>query len=170
MIRTILWALGILGVLLLLQTTLLSYAVFWGIKANILLVVFVVLATQNGSLPSQIVGFSLGLVMDMVTTAPLGFHAFLYALAGYLFGLGSGKVYFDPLVMPAFLGSLATVFDVLIRYLLNAAFQLGDPLSAFFNVGLLFQLILNMLLAPLVFWLSAWIKERFQDPRRGFGG
>jgi len=170
MIRSILWALGILGILLLLQTTLLSYAVFWGIKANILLIVFVVLATQNGSFPSQIVGFVLGLVMDMVTTAPLGFHAFLYSLAGYLFGLGSGKVYFDPLVMPALLGFLATVFDVVTRYLLNTIFLLGDPLTAFFNIGLLVQLLLNMILAPLAFWFSAWVKERFQDPRRGFGG
>jgi rod shape-determining protein MreD len=170
MIRSILWALGVLALLLLLQTTVLSSLVFWGIKANFLLIVFIVLATQNGSFASQIVGFCLGLVMDMVTTAPLGFHAFLYSLAGYLFGLGSGKVYFDPLAMPAFLGVLATVFDVVVRYLLSTVFRLGDPLSAFFNFGLLAQLVLNMVLAPLVFWLSAWLKDRFQDPRRGFGG
>lgn len=170
MIRSILWALGILGILLLLQTTVLSYLVLWGVKANLLLLVFIVLATQNGSFVSQIVGFVLGLVVDMVTTAPLGFHAFLFSLAGYLFGLGSGKVYFDPIVMPALLGLLATLFDVVVRSLLNLVFQLGEPLSAFVNFGFLIQLVLNLVLSPVVFWSSGWIKNRFQDSRRGFGG
>jgi cell shape-determining protein MreD len=106
----------------------------------------------------------------MVTSAPLGFHAFQFALAGYLFGLGSGNVYFDPLVMPALMGFLATVFTVLTSFLLNAVFQLGSPISAFLNIGLLFQLLLNVLLAPLIFWLYGWAREKFQDPRRGFGG
>lgn len=170
MIRTILWALGILGVLLLLQTTVLSYLVVLGVKADILLVVFVVLATQNGSLASQIVGFVLGLAIDTVTTAPLGYHAFLYTSAGYLFGLGSGKVYFDPLVMPGLLGLLATLFQTVAGFLLNVVFRLGQPLSAYFHMGVVFQLVLNVLLAPLVFWLYGWVKEKFQDPRRGFGG
>jgi len=170
MIRSILWALGILGILLLFQTTVLSYLVFWGIKADILLIVFVVLATQNGSFASQFVGFILGLVIDMVTTAPLGFHAFLYSLAGYLFGLGSGKVYFDPLIMPALLGFFATLFQALVSFLLNEIFRLGEPVSAFFHIGLIFQLILNLLLAPFCYWLYGWLRDRVQDPRRGFGG
>lgn len=170
MIRAIVWALGILGVVLLLQTTALSYFVIFGVKADVLLVVFVVLATQNGSFASQIVGFILGLVVDTVTTSPLGYHAFLFSLAGYLFGLGSGKVYFDPVVMPAFLGFLATFYALIGGFLLNFVFRLGQPLSAFFHVGVLVQLVLNLLLAPVVFWLFGWLKERLQNPRRGFGG
>jgi rod shape-determining protein MreD len=170
MIRTILWALGILGILLLLQTTVLSYLVVGGVKPDILLVVFVILATQNGSMVSQIVGFVLGLAIDMVTSAPLGFHAFEFALAGYLFGLGSGNVYFDPLVMPALMGLLATVLTLVTGLTLNTVFLLGSPLSAFFHIGLVFQFLINVLLAPLVFWLYGWVREKFQDPRRGFGG
>ena len=170
MIRSIFWTLGILGVLLLLQTTVLSYLVVFGIKPNILLVVFVILATQNGSFVSQIVGFILGLVVDMVTTAPLGYHAFSFSLAGYLFGLGSGKVYFDPLMIPALVGLLVTIYDTLMGALINTVFLLGEPLSAHFHIGVLFQLILNLLMAPLAFWAYGWVKERFQNQRRGFGG
>lgn len=170
MIRAILWALGILGGLLLLQTTLLSYLVIFGVKADVLLVVFVVLATQNGSFVSQIVGFVLGLAIDMVTASPLGYHALIFALAGYLFGLGSGKVYFDPLVMPALLGLLATIYATTLGFLVNEVFRLGAPLSAYFHIGTLFQLVLNVVLTPLVFWLYGWIKEKFTNPRRGFGG
>jgi len=170
MIRTILWALGILAVLIVLQTTLLSYVVFFGVKADVILIVFVVLAIQNGSFTSQIVGFVLGLVLDAVTVSPLGYHAFLFALAGYLFGLGSGKVYFDPLVMPALLGFLATMYITVAGLLLNTVFRLGQPLTAYFHMGVVIQLVLNVVLAPLVFWLYGWLKEKFQDPRRGFGG
>jgi rod shape-determining protein MreD len=170
MIRTTLWALAVLGLLLLLQTTALSYFVFWGTKPDLLWVIFVILASQNGSFVSQIVGFILGLAVDTVTTAPLGFHAFQFSLAGYLFGLGSGKVYFDPIVMPAFLGFLVTTFQVLSAFLLSAVFRLGEPWTAFFNLGLVMQMVLNVLLAPVAYWVYAWIKDKFQDPRRGFGG
>lgn len=170
MIRSILWALGILGVLLLLQTTLLSYFVIYGTKPDVILVVFVVLATLNGSFISQIVGFVMGLALDIVSLSPLGFHAFLFSLAGYLFGLGSGKIYFDPLVIPALLGFLATAYYAVGGFLLTFIFHLGDPWSAWFHLGLLIQLLLNVILAPVVYWLQGWIRERFQNPRRGFGG
>jgi rod shape-determining protein MreD len=170
MIRTISWALAILGILVLLQTTLLSHLVFLGVKPDIVLVVFVVLATHNGSLSSQIVGFILGLILDMVSLAPLGFHAFLYSLAGYFFGLGSGKVYLDPLVMPALLGLLATIYYVVTAFLISLVFRLADPWSSWFNVGLFVQLSINVFLTPLVYWIQGWIREKFQNPRRGFGG
>ena len=170
MIRAICWALGILGMLLLLQTTVLSYLVVAGVKPDVLLVVFVVLATLNGSFKSQIVGFVLGLAIDMVSLAPLGFHAFLFALAGYIFGLGSGKVYFDPLVMPALLGFLATLYYAVAGFLLSFIFRLGDPWNSWFHMGLVFQLILNIVLTPFVYWIQGWIREKFQNPRRGFGG
>lgn len=170
MIRSILWALGILGILLLLQTTLLSYFVVLGSKPDLLWIVFAILATQNGSFSAQIVGFILGLVTDIVTTAPLGFHAFQFSLAGYVFGLGSGKVYFDPLIMPAFLGFLATVFQVATGFLLTMVFRLGDPWGAYFHMGTVFQMLMNVILGPVIYWLSGWLREKFQDPRRGFGG
>jgi len=170
MIRTVLWALGILGLLLVIQTTLLSYLVVFGSKPNVLLVVFVILATQNGSFSSQIVGFVLGLVVDTITTMPLGYHAFIFSLAGYLFGLGRGKVYFDPIVLPVLLGLLATIYETIIGFSLNILFNLGQPISSYFNMGTLFQTILNILLSPLIFWLYGWIKEKFQNTRRGFGG
>ena len=169
MIRSIIWTLGILGLLLIFQSTVVSYFVFWSIKPNILLIVFVLLATQNGSFVSQTVGFLLGLMIDMVTNVPLGFHALQFCLAGYLFGLGSGKVFFDPLVMPTFLGFLATLYDIISRICINSIFHLGEPISSFINIGVLFQIILNMILAPIIFWLYSWLKDKFQNPKRGFG-
>ena len=170
MIRSILWALAILGVLLVLQSTLLGSVGLWGAKPQLLLLVFVVLATQNGSWISQIVGFVLGFAIDAVTGGHFGFHMFQFALAGYLFGLGSGKVYLDPLVLPALLGLLATLYDTLSAFLLNTVFNLGQPVIAYFNLSLLVQCLFNVVLAPLVFLTYGWIKERFQNPRRGFGG
>jgi len=168
-IRSALWALLILGLLLLFQTTVLSYLALWGIKPNVLFLVFVILATQNGSLVSQSVGFILGIIVDVVSLAPLGYHAFLFSLAGYLFGLGSGKVYFDPLFMPILLGLMATAYDSFGGLLLNLLFRLDQPISSFLHLGLLFQLFINLLMSPLIFWLYSWSKERFQNQRRGFG-
>jgi len=169
-IRAIIWALAILAVLLVVQSTLLGPIALFGAKPQLLLLVFVVLATQNGSWASQIVGFVLGFAIDAVTAAPLGFHAFQLALAGYLFGLGSGKVFLDPLVLPALLGLLATLYDTLSAFLLNTVFNLGQPVTAYFHLALLVQCLFNIVLAPAVFLTYGWIRERFQNPRRGFGG
>ena len=169
MTRSFLWSLVMLGLTLLVQTTLLSYVSFAGVRPDILLVLFAVLAVHNGSFVSQLVGFVIGIALDVVSVSPLGFHALLYTLAGYTIGLGSGKVYFDPLVMPALLGIITTVYFSCAGFLLNALFRLGEPWSAFFNVGLLFQFVLNALATPLVFWIYGLVRERFKNPRRGFG-
>jgi len=72
--------------------------------------------------------------------------------------------------MPALLGFLATLYITVGGLVVNTVFRLGQPLSAYIHMGLLVQTVLNVLLAPLVFWLYGWLKEKFQDPRRGFGG
>jgi rod shape-determining protein MreD len=170
MIRTGLWASVVLGLLLLLQTTVLSYFSIAGVKPGVLLIVFVILASQNGGFVSQIVGFILGLALDMVTTAPLGYNAFQYALAGYLFGLGKGKVYYDPFVVPALVGLLATIYSAVAGFVLSEVFQLGFRGDTFFQVGLLVQLVVNLIAAPVIYFVYNFLKQRFQDPRRGFDG
>lgn len=169
MIRSSLWALAILGILLLLQTTVLSYLVFAGVKVDLLWIVFVILAFQNGAFPSQIVGFVLGITIDTITAAPLGYNAFLFTLAGYLFGLGKGKVYLDPIVMPGLLGLIIVVYQLLAGGLLDGVFRLGDPLASW-RLNTVFQALVNAALTPVVFWVFGWVRDRFQDPRRGFSG
>ncbi|MEI8092912.1 MAG: rod shape-determining protein MreD [Spirochaetales bacterium] len=170
MIRAGLWAILILAVLLLLQTTLMNLVVVAGVKPDILLIVFVVLASQNGGLVSQLVGFVLGLAIDIVTTAPLGYNAFQFALAGYLFGLGRGKVYYDPFIVPALMAVLATVYSSICGYLVSQVFQLGFPFQMYFQIGFVVQLLVNLVAAPVTFFLFNFLKQRFQDPRRGFDG
>lgn len=169
MIRAVLWAWVILGALLLLQSTALSYLVVFGVKPDLLWVTFAILAAINGSMTSQVVGFVLGIAVDLVTGGPLGFHAFLFTLAGYLFGLGSGKVFMDPIIVPAVLGLLASLFSLAGGALLTGVFRLGNPLSAVLQWGTLLQVIMNLLLGPAVFWLYGWARDKFTDPRRGFG-
>jgi len=168
MIRAGVWASVILGLLLILQTTLLAQLDLWGVRPSILLIVFVILASQNGGMVSQLVGFALGLAIDMITTAPLGYHAFIYALAGYLFGLGKGKVYFDPVVVPAIMAALATVFEATAGFFVSWVFGLGYPAQSFFQTGLIVQFLVNLAFSPVVFFLYNFLRQRFQDPRRGF--
>ena len=169
MIRTFFWAVGVLAIVLLLQTTLLNRIVLFGAKPDIVLIVFVLLATQYGSLVGQLAGFVVGIAIDVITVSPFGFHAFLFTVAGYVVGLGSGKVYLDPLIMPALLGLLSTLYLAFFGFVLNLIFRLGEPWSVYFNVGLIFQVGLNVVLAPLFFWIYGLVRERFQDKRRGFG-
>ena len=91
-------------------------------------------------------------------------------LAGYLFGLGKGKVYYDPFVVPALVGLLATIYSAVAGFVLSEVFQLGFRGDTFFQVGLLVQLVVNLIAAPVIYFVYNFLKQRFQDPRRGFDG
>lgn len=168
--RSFFWSLVVLGALLVLQSTLLGGVIILQAKLNILWLVFIAICLQNGSIPGQLVGFILGLAVDSVTASPVGLHAFEFSLAGYLFGLGRGKIFFDAILMPALLGMIAVLFDVLTLFLLNFIFRLGLPVQSFFYWGVLAQMTMGAIFMPAIFWIYRWSREHFSHSRRGFSG
>jgi len=54
-----------------------------GVGPNLILIGIVLIARQEQQTTACLVGFALGLIYDLVGTAPLGVMAFMLALAGY---------------------------------------------------------------------------------------
>ena len=81
-VRTLLVGLFALG----LQTTFLSSVTLIGIVVQLMLCLAVAAGVSGGSERGAIVGFSLGLMFDLVLSTPLGLTALVYGLAGFLAG------------------------------------------------------------------------------------
>lgn len=90
---------------------------------DVLLVVVVSLGLLRGSVPGAVVGFSGGLVVDLLTLETLGVTSLVLTLAGFWAGrytetTGRGRR-LAPLVAAAVITILAALFAFLLHYLLG---------------------------------------------------
>lgn len=142
---------------ILLQTTVLGVVAVGGVTPDLQLILLVFLALRRGSMSGQLVGFAGGLLEDMASLAPLGFHALVRTLVGFAAGLPyktlrSGEVAVAVLtVLGATLvkglasALLGHIFDVHPdRHLLEGRFWIEAAYSA--------------LLAPFLFALLDWVR------------
>jgi len=68
------------------QASLFSYIEVFGVSPNIALLIVVAYAMLRGDVEGAILGFSTGLLIDIVFGSVLGFYALIYAVTGFLCG------------------------------------------------------------------------------------
>ena len=170
MLRSFFWMLGILFVILILQTTVLTYVSLWAVTPNLLLLLFVILSIQNGSIPALICGFIIGIPIDILAGNPVGYHSLLLTIFGYIFGLGKGKIFFDPLFIPAMMSLVVTFFYTVGLFLISTLFNLSKPFASFFNTSFMIELAYNVVAAPILYFVYNFIRQKMQNSRRGFDG
>lgn len=161
---------AVIGLLLisaaLVQTALFPYLALGGFRPDLLLLLTAALALRDGPLTGTLVGFSAGLLNDLLLVqATVGISPLVLVCVGYLVGvarpylaLGSVTV---PLAIAAGSGLLATLaFGIVSRLL-------GDPRFSLELIGRASVLvaIYNTLLAPVAFSVAAGISERFPPER-----
>ena len=139
-----------------LQTTIAPYLTVLGARPDSALVVVICLAMLRGPLFGAIVGFSMGLLLDIALVQTLGISSFLFTLAGYFSGRYAEGV--DP---DSWFPPVITVFVAsIVVQTLNAVimFLLGIEASLDFVVlrVVLPAALLNGLLAAPVFVVCRW--------------
>jgi rod shape-determining protein MreD len=141
----------IIVVFILLQTTILHTVAIEGVVPDLSLIALVFLANKNGKIFGESLGFIGGLVEDFLSLSPLGFHAVVKTLIGYLFGLTHGVVFIGALLMPMLMVCIATLLKSLLVAAVTAFFQI--PLSAFsfFSMKTVIELGCNVFLSPFIF-------------------
>ncbi len=141
-----------------LQSTALRWIALKGVVPDLALIVLVFTAVRRGSMTAQLSGFAGGLVEDLLSLSPLGFHAFFRTVVGFFYGLTSGNIFVDPILMPVILVMIATVVKGLIASLLVAF--LAVPAAGFgvFAGPLWIELGYNAILAPFLFGLLGLVK------------
>lgn len=149
--RTILWTSILSFIAALLQSTLLSKLAILDVIPDIALGIIVFTAYVNGSRVGQFSGFFSGLILDLLSSAPLGFNAFIRTIIGALTGILKGTFFLDILVLPVVLCASATLIKALIVFLLHLLFGSAIPYYPVTSSLLWIELAMNSLLAPFLF-------------------
>ena len=116
-----------MGVVVLLQTTALGIVAVRGVTPDLLLILLVFLALRRGSMSGQIAGFAGGLLEDLVSLAPFGFHALVRTLVGYSSGMLHGLIRTSAVAVPLLIFT-ASVVKGLASALLGLVFDIHPDL------------------------------------------
>lgn len=155
--RPIVLTILLLGAAVLLQTTVLRFVEVNGVKPDLQLILVVFLALRRGSMSGQIAGFVGGLLEDVVTLSPLGFHAIVKALVGFCAGLPFGLIRASAVVVPVLLVAGGAMIKGLASGGISLAFQI--PLDAhLLEERFWIETAYNVILAPFLFALLSHIR------------
>ena len=142
---------GLIALAVVLQSTLLHWIAVRGVIPDLGLSVLVFVAIRRGSMTAQLSGFVSGVVEDVLSLSPLGFHAFIRTVVGFLYGLTEGGIFVDPILMPVILIIIATIFKALISSLLVVFLSIPAAGFGVFTGPLWIELGYNAVLAPFLF-------------------
>jgi rod shape-determining protein MreD len=149
---------GLIALAVVLQSTLLHWVAIRGVKPDVGLIILVFVAIRRGSMTAQLSGFAAGMVEDFLSLSPLGFHAFIRTVVGFLYGLTVGSIFVDPILMPLILTIAATLLKALVSSLLVSFLSIPAEGFSVFIGPLWIELGYNAVLAPFLFALLGLIK------------
>lgn len=129
-----------------------------GVQPDLLLLLLVFYANSEGALRAETAGIIAGLVEDMMSLAPLGFHLLLRATVAVLVGQSKNKIFLDPFVMPGLIILAATVAKGVTALIIGAVFSIESVTGYILSTAYLIEIGYNVLLAPLVFFLFGLLK------------
>jgi len=150
-----------------LQSTILGKIAILGVRPDLALIVLVFVALRRGSMTAQVSGFAAGVVEDLVSASPVGFHMLLRTLIGFLYGIFSGNVFVDPLLMPIVLSIAATIIKGIIAGLVSLLFGLQGSGFMYFAGRLWIEAGYNALAAPFLFALLNLLRVFKQAEKEG---
>ena len=157
-LKTFLLSTGMIALAVVLQSTLLHWVAIRGVIPDLGLIILVFVAIRRGSMTAQLSGFATGVVEDFLSLSPLGFHAFIRTLVGFLYGLTVGSIFVDPILMPVILTIIATLFKALISSVLVSFLSIPAEGFRVFTGPLWIEMGYNAVLAPFLFALLGLLK------------
>ena len=135
-----------------LQSVFFRHGLIAGVTPDFALIILIFSANQHGSLKAQSTGFISGIIQDLLSVTPLGFHAFTRTVIGSLYGIFKGKLFIDPILVPMILAAVGTLLKAIFGFLLLSIFD-QEYTSVVFTAGLGVEIGLNTLAAPFLFAL-----------------
>ncbi|HRY81709.1 MAG TPA: rod shape-determining protein MreD [Spirochaetia bacterium] len=165
MFKTILVAVATSVGCSLLQSTWLHAVAVYAVIPDLALLVIVYVAFQNVRTEGIAAGFLSGLLQDFISSAPLGFNAFVRTVVSFGFNLISGSFYIDRILMPMLFGGAATLLKALATALLAIAFPAFIHGYDFLDRVLWIETAYNAVLAPFLFLILGLLKSLFVTAR-----
>jgi rod shape-determining protein MreD len=157
-LKAFLLSTGMIALAIVLQSTLLHWVAIRGVIPDVGLIILVFVAIRRGSMTAQLSGFATGVIEDLLSLSPLGFHAFMRTVIGFLYGLTVGSIFVDPILMPVLLTVIATLFKALVSSVLVTFLSIPAEGFRVFAGPLWIELGYNAVLAPFLFALLGLLK------------
>ena len=164
--RTIFFAVSMMIVLFLIviQSVLASLFFNSNYMPDLSLIIILYISVNFGKNIGQVMGFSSGLVLDSLSGVPFGLNSMVKLIIGYLLGFMEGKVFFDSIILPVVMITVATIFKYLLYYVVSIVFSISIDLN-FFTYKYLIELFLNIVLSPVIFLLFNILSKKLYPVR-----
>jgi rod shape-determining protein MreD len=138
-----------------LQAGLAPYLAIGQVVPNFLLLVVITIALVEGPGPGAAVGFSAGLIFDLLGSGPVGPMLLVLTLTGYLTGLMHENMFAEGWLLPLTVLAIATLSAEVAYGLILILLGAGGPFWATFLTKMLPGAVYNTALALLIYPLLA---------------
>lgn len=165
MIKTFSATALLLFVVSIIESMLLSSFTFLPAIPDISLLCVLYLSLHNGRIFGETSGFVSGLFLDFLSAAPFGFNCLLRTITGYIGGLFTKSINTEGTIIPCLLGFLATILKIIVTGLISILYPASVATYDIFSWNILFELLLNTALCPVVFkFISVFKKTLILNP------
>jgi len=152
---------------ILLQSTILGKIAIRGVRPDLALIVLIFVSVRRGSMVGQVSGFATGFLEDLMNVSPLGFHSLMRTVIGYVYGLLSGNMFIDPILLPIILTVIATILKGILAGIISAIFGIEASGFITFTGRLWIEVGYNGVIAPFFFALLNLFKVFKQADKEG---
>ena len=143
-----------------LQAGLAPYLSIGGVVPNFLLLVVITIALVEGPTSGAVVGFSAGLIFDLLGSGPVGPMLLVLTLTGYLTGLMHENMFAEGWLLPLTVLAIATLSAEVAYGLILILLDSGGPFWSTFLTKMLPGAIYNTALALLIYpWLARFLRQ-----------
>jgi rod shape-determining protein MreD len=132
-----------------------------GVQPDLILVVAVVVAVQEGPVAGAIVGFAGGMLQDIASPQVMGMSALTKTLAAFMAGMMKDFFMTYSILLPVLLVFLATIFEMTLQQ--GALVVLGQEQLPPFKVSTIFAESLYNVIAVLIVYP---VMRRFKFPQK----
>lgn len=151
----------------LVEVSILSNITFLPAVPDLVLLASIYISLLNGRGMGEVCGFSSGLVLDFFSGAPFGFNCIFRTVISYVAGFFGRYINYRGFVIPFVIGLCGTFSKALLVWIVSLFYTSVGNYNIF-SLTFLFELVLNGLLAPLVFRLMDCFKRQISTGNGDF--
>ncbi len=141
----------ILFILAMVETAILSNFSFLPAVPDLVLLASIYIVMMNGKTAGVIIGFTSGLILDFITGCPFGYNCLLRTIICYFAGFFNKNLNFRGIFIPFLIGLCGTFAKVFITWLISLFYPNTVVTYSMISISFFTELLLNSLLAPLIF-------------------
>lgn len=160
--HVILWTAAAAFMLGVFETAILSHFHILPALPDLILILVVYIALYNGTVAGVTAGFFSGLIFDFLSLAPLGLHAFMFTVIGFIYGILYRKYNVRRLIFLLVLALSATFLKALLLFVLRFLFGQSIQVYSMTALPFWFEAAANTLVGPLFFVLFGLFPSAFE--------